>query len=140
MKKLLFILLTVFSLSCNNEIDLNIDPENQTVPDYNLLSESQPLKYDSVANKYSAEPILYLRPFENVSDTDIVTIKFNSPQFSRYIIKGDTLYNNDKVNIKYLDFTNFLIKFKYESESKNTHSITVETTIKSVNKSTIITF
>ncbi|WP_026632729.1 hypothetical protein [Dyadobacter alkalitolerans] len=139
MKKLIYFLMGIFMLSCNKDVALDIDPQEAATPDYNLLSEA-PLyfKFDKGSNKYSSEPTIYLRPFENVSRLDNITLKLNSNKFARYIIKGDTLYNNDKISVKYSDFTNYILIFKYQSEIKGQHEITVETTIRSVTKETTL--
>ena len=119
MKNLLYFFLTVFLFSCNKDIAVDIDPQDISEPDYNLLSEASSLfKYDKESNKYSTSPTIYLRPFENVTKLDNVTLKFSSNNFGRYIVKGDTLYNDDKINVRYSDFNNFLLIFKYQSELK----------------------
>lgn len=140
MKNLLLALIAIFLFSCNKDIAVDIDPQDIAEPDYNLLSEAPGFfKFDKLLNKYSTAPTIYLRPFENVTDLDNVTLKFNSSNFAQYIIKGDTLYNNDKINVRYSDFNNYLLIFKYQSEKKGQHDITVETTIRSVTKETKLT-
>ncbi|GGH55719.1 hypothetical protein GCM10007423_63560 [Dyadobacter endophyticus] len=137
MKYLLYTLIAIFLFSCNKDIAVDIDPQDIAEPDYNLLSEAPGFfKYDKESNKYSTNPTIYLRPFENVTNLDNVTLKFDSNNFAQYIIKGDTLYNNDKINIRYADFKNYLLIFKYQSEKKGQHEISIETTIRSVTKET----
>lgn len=137
MKNLIFTLLAIFLFSCNKDIPVDIDPQDIAEPDYNLLSEAPGFfKYDRESNKYTTAPTIYLRPFENVSNLDNVTLKFNSNNFAQYTLKGDTLYNNDKINVRYADFNNYLLIFKYQSEVKGQHEITIETTIRSVTKET----
>ncbi|PWJ53406.1 hypothetical protein CLV98_12320 [Dyadobacter jejuensis] len=142
MKQLTFFVIAILMFSCNSEIDLSIEPVSELSPDYNLLSEAPSLiiNYDSLANKYSTTPILYLRPFENVSDNDIVILHFNSNKVARYIVNNDTLYNGDKIKLKYSNFSNYLLSFNYQSESSGEHSIEVETSIREVSKTTTITF
>lgn len=137
MKKLILALVLPVLFSCNKEIALDVDPQELKTPDYNLLSEAPSfIGYDSLSNKYSGIPVLYLRPFENVSNLDNVTLQFSSNNFARYIIKSDTLFNNDKINIKYADFNRYLIEFTYQSGIRGTHSISIEATIRSVSKTT----
>ena len=140
MKQLLYIILVFIFCSCNKDIALNVDPVTENAPDYNLLAESSSLfLYDKISNKYSVSPNIYLRPFDHVSNLDQVTVKFNSNHFARYVINSDTLYNNDKKNVSYSDFSKYLIIFNYQSEIKGTHNITIETTIRSVTKTTSLT-
>lgn len=137
MKKLILALVLPMLFSCNKEIALDVDPQELKTPDYNLLSEAPTfIDYDSQSNKYSGTPVLYLRPFENVSNQDDVTLQFSSNNFSRYIVKNDTLFNNDKIKVKYADFNRFLIGFTYQSEIPGTHAVTIEATIRSVSKTT----
>ncbi|MGM9512470.1 hypothetical protein ACS5NO_32360 [Larkinella sp. GY13] len=140
MKKLFFLLLFLMNFSCNKEIALEVIPPEISTPDYNLLSEGPGyLEYDSLTNKYSALTTLYLRPFENVTNLDDVTLKFGSNHFGSYRLKNDTLYNGDKINIKYGDFKNYQFAFLYLSEINGQHTVTVEATIRSVTKTTTIT-
>lgn len=137
MKKLVFSMLFLSLISCNKEIALDADPQELKTPDYNLLSEASSfIYYDTQSNKYSGMPALYLRPFENVSNADDVILQFSSSNFARYIIKSDTLFNNDKIQIKYADFSRFLIGFTYQSEIQGTHAVTVEASIRNVSKTT----
>lgn len=139
MKKLLSMVLAILLYSCTNEVALNVNPEEKSTPDYNLLSEGPTyLYYDLPSNKYSGQALLYLRPFENVSDFDNVTLLFSSNQFASYIVKNDTLYNGDKINVKYADFKKYILDFTYLSEAPGTHTVTVETTIRTVRKTTSI--
>lgn len=141
MKKILFLILTASLLGCNNEIATNISPEDSKTPDYNVILEGPAIfPWDSSNNVYSNTAALYLRPFENVRETDQVTLLVESNNLARFIIDGDTLYNGDKKALKYSDFDKFILKFGYESQVSGSHTMSITTTIKKVSKKADITF
>ncbi len=138
MKKYIFILLAL--TACNNEIATNVSPSDQLQPDYNLLAEAHgSMILDQDRAVYSSTASIYLRPFENVRDIDLVTLQFSSNHLARFVVMGDTLYTGDKKNVLYTDFNKYLLDFQYESQVSGQHNITINTTIKKVSKQTNVT-
>lgn len=135
-------ILALLLFSCNSAVETTIEPQSELTPDYNLLAEGESLyiHFDKTKNLYGGKGAIYLRPFENVGQSSEVILQFSSTQNGRFIIANDTLYNNDKKRIKYSDFKRFLIDFRYETEVPGTHQITIKSGIKTVSKTSNITF
>ena len=128
-------------LSCNNDVKLNINPDEQRTPDYNLLIEkgsyfAYPNTTDSTRfTHFEGIGVIYLRPFENVNPLDVVTLSFTtSNKSSAFVIAGDTLFSGDKKQINYSAFQKYLLNFRYITQNSGNHNITIGTSIKNVTK------
>lgn len=128
MKKLILILLiTLFTQSCNQPIEVSPLEKISTInaqPDFNFLATSAyEIAYPNAQFQYKMPIELYLRPFENVNDNTIFVLEFSSNQSAQFMVLDDILQTGDKIKISYKQFRNYRLIGEYQSLTPGNHSI-----------------
>lgn len=147
MKKLtlLFLFISVVTVSCTSGIEVTPIREQtgipDLIPDFNFLakegSKSLLPNNDFV---YRQVIQLYLRPFENVTSSDKVTLLFESDAFSELEITGVVLLPGDKLLLDYAQFDENRLFVRYTTKEVSSQTVSFSASIRGVTKKSTVSF
>lgn len=141
----LFLFLSIVAISCNSSIEVTPIKEEtgqlDLKPDFNFLAkESSKSLLPNDDFIYRQVIQLYLRPFENVSGSDVVTLLFESDAFSELEISDKVLLPGDKLIINYADFDNYRLFVRYTTREVSSQTVSFSASIRGINKKSTVTF